>query len=45
MSKVVPPTREERIEERCGRLLPVSCSNPACGNREWARTGTSTVGG
>jgi hypothetical protein len=36
MSEVVPLTREERIEERCGRLLLVGCSNSACGNREWA---------
>ena len=34
--EVVPLTREEHIEERCGRLLLVGCSNPACDNREWA---------
>jgi hypothetical protein len=36
MSEVVPLTREERIEERCGRLVLVGCSNRACGNRGWA---------
>jgi hypothetical protein len=36
MSEVVPLTREECIEERCGTLLLVDCSNPVCGNREWA---------
>ena len=36
MSEVVPLTREERIEERRGRLLLVGCSNAPCSNREWA---------
>jgi hypothetical protein len=35
MSVVKPLDREERIEERCGRLLLVSCS-AGCGNRQWA---------